>query len=177
MQDAMFKVCIVGDGGVGKTCLVNRYLTGIFKSDSTMTIGVDFLLKTVEIDNKKVALQIWDFAGEDRFRFLLPSYVRGASMGIFMFDITRNASLTKLTDWLEVFRKGTVDENPEVPIFMVGGKLDLHDRRSVYSKDAVDMAKKYSLYDYIECSAKTGENVELIFYKIARALIESAGLI
>ncbi len=177
MQDAMFKMCIFGDGGVGKTCLVNRYLTGIFKSNSSMTIGVDFLLKTLEIEDKKVALQIWDFAGEDRFRFLLPSYVKGASCGIFMFDITRNTSLNNLPNWLEVFYEGTKDSNQKVLITLVGGKLDLHDRRSVHSSDAVVMAKKYELQDYIECSAKTGENVELIFYKIARKLTEIAGLI
>ena len=173
----MFKVCISGDGGVGKTCLINRYLSGIFKSNTTMTIGVDFLLKTVDIEERKVALQIWDFAGEDRFRFLLPTYVRGASAGIFMFDITRNVSLRNLKEWLEVFKKGTEFLDEEVPIIMVGGKLDLHDRRSVYSKDAVDLAKNCNLWDYIECSSKTGENVELIFYKIARALTEKAGLI
>jgi len=173
----MFKMCIFGDGGVGKTCLVNRYLTGIFKSNSSMTIGVDFLLKTLEIEDKKVALQIWDFAGEDRFRFLLPSYVKGASCGIFMFDITRNTSLNNLPNWLEVFYEGTKDSNQKVLITLVGGKLDLHDRRSVHSSDAVVMAKKYELQDYIECSAKTGENVELIFYKIARKLTEIAGLI
>lgn len=173
----MFKLCIFGDGGVGKTCLVNRYLTGIFKSNSRMTIGVDFLLKTLRIENKKVALQIWDFAGEDRFRFLLPRYVTGASSGIFMFDITRNTSLKNLPDWLEVFYDGTKDSNQKVPIIMVGGKLDLHDRRSVYSRDAVEIAREYDLYDYIECSAKTGENVDIIFYKIARNLTEMAGLI
>jgi len=177
MQDALFKVCIFGDGGVGKTCLINRYLTGIFKTDSSMTIGVDFLLKTVDIEEKRVALQIWDFAGEDRFRFLLPSYVRGASAGIFMFDITRNVSLRNLREWLGVFKKGTEELNENVPIIMVGGKLDLHDRRSVYSKDAVDLAKEFEMYDYIECSAKTGENVELIFYKMARVLTEKAGLL
>ncbi|MFW9899323.1 MAG: Rab family GTPase [Candidatus Thorarchaeota archaeon] len=177
MQDAMFKICIFGDGGVGKTSLVNRYLTGLFKSNSRMTIGVDFLLKNLEIEDKKVVLQIWDFAGEDRFRFILPRYVKGASGGIFMFDITRNTSLKNLPEWLEVFYEGTKDSNQQVPIFIVGGKLDLHDRRSVYSTDAVDMAKKYDLYDYIECSAKTGENVEIIFYKIARNLTEMAGLL
>ena len=173
----MFKVCIFGDGGVGKTCLVNRYLTGIFKSNSTMTLGVDFLLKTVEIEDKKVALQIWDFAGEDRFRFLFRTYVTGASAGIFMFDITRITSLNNLPDWLEVLYEGTKDSDKKVPIIMVGGKLDLQDRRSVYSTDAIDLAKKYELHEYIECSSKSGENVEIIFYKIARKLTEMAGLI
>jgi len=177
MYDGMFKVCIFGDGGVGKTCLVKRYLTGIFKSDSIMTIGVDFLMKDIRIEGKKIALQIWDFAGEDRFKFLLRGYVRGASSGIFMFDITRMSSLTGLTDWLDVFKKGADKGEENVPIVMVGGKVDLKDRRSVYVEDARNIAKSHNLYDYIECSSKTGENVELIFYNIAKFLSEKAGLI
>ncbi len=177
MQDALFKVCIFGDGGVGKTSLVKRYLTGLFTGDSSMTLGVDFHMKKFEFHAKRVSLQIWDFAGEDRFRFLLPGYVKGASGGVFMFDITRRTSLRNFGDWLEIFKQGTVDMNIDVPIIMVGGKLDLHDRRSVYSKDAVDLAKQYELLDYIECSAKTGENVELIFYKLALELSKRVNLI
>ncbi len=172
----MFKVCIFGDGGVGKTTLVNRYLTGVFKTDFTMTIGVDFLMKKLEIKNKLVSLQIWDFAGETRFRFLLPSYVRGASAGIFMFDITRQSSLKNLPKWLEVFKKGTEEREEELPIIMVGGKSDLHERRSITSKDAADIASSHNLYEYIECSAKTGENVESIFYKLSHELTDRAGI-
>ncbi|MFX0069991.1 MAG: Rab family GTPase [Candidatus Hermodarchaeota archaeon] len=175
VQDFLFKVCIFGDGGVGKTSLVRRYLTGIFTGDSSMTLGVDFHMKTLKVQDKRISLQIWDFAGESRFRFLLPGYVTGSSGGIFMFDITRRASLKNFNDWLTIFTEGTKDSpigNP--PIFMVGGKLDLHDRRSVYSNDAVDLAKKFNILDYIECSAKTGENVELIFYKLALELTKRA---
>ncbi len=177
MQDALIKVCIFGVGGVGKTSLVKRYLTGLFTGDSGMTLGVDFHMKKFEFHGKRVALQIWDFAGEDRFRFLLPGYVKGASGGLFMFDITRRSSLRNFDDWLQIFKEGTETMKLNVPIIMIGGKLDLHDRRSVFSKDAVDLAKKHQLLDYIECSAKTGENVELIFYKLALELTKRAGLI
>ena len=175
MYDALFKVCVFGDGGVGKTSLVNRYLTGLFKSGSIMTIGVDFLMKDLEIQGKKVALQIWDFAGEKRFQFLLPGYVRGASAGIFMFDITRMASLHSLTEWLDVLKKGTLDEGKSIPIMMVGGKMDLNDRRSVFSIDAKEIAQSHNLLEYIECSSKTGENVELIFNTLAEFLLKKAG--
>ncbi|MFX1338310.1 MAG: Rab family GTPase [Promethearchaeota archaeon] len=177
MQDALFKVCIFGDGGVGKTSLVKRYLTGLFTGDSSMTLGVDFHMKKFEFHGKRVSLQLWDFAGEDRFRFLLPGYVKGASGGLFMFDITRRSSLRNFDDWLKIFKEGTADMKIDVPIIMIGGKLDLHDRRSVFSKDAVDMAKKLNLLDYIETSAKTGENVEIIFYKLALELTKRANLI
>jgi len=176
MNSILFTVCIFG-GGVGKTSLINRYLTGLFKTGSIMTIGVDFLMKTLEIQKKKVVLQIWDFAGEKRFQFLLPGYVKGASAGIFMFDITRMSSLTSLKEWLDVFKKGTDDDGANIPIMMVGGKIDLSDRRSVFSIDAKEIAQSHNLLEYIECSSKTGENIELIFNKLAQFLLKNAGML
>ncbi len=177
MYDALFKVCIFGDGGVGKTSLVNRFLTGLFKTGTIMTIGVNFLLKDLEIQGKRVALQIWDFAGEKRFQFLLPGYVKGTSAAIFMFDITRMSSLTSLNEWLEVFKKGTDEEGGNVPIMMVGGKIDLSNRRSVFSIDAKETARSHNLLEYIECSSKTGENVELLFNKLTQFLLKNAGIL
>ena len=175
-SDIMFKVCLFGDGGVGKTTLVNRYLTGVFKSNSTITIGVDFHVKKLVVDDKKVSLQIWDFAGEDRFRFLLPSYVVGASGGIFMYDITRYSSLKNFHDWITIFKKGYIGSHQQIPVIMVGGKLDLQYKRTVSSKEAYEMAKKHNLYGYIECSSKNGQNVEEIFYEIAKLMIHRAKL-
>ncbi|MFX1236802.1 MAG: Rab family GTPase [Promethearchaeota archaeon] len=176
LQDALFKVCIFGDGGVGKTTLLNRYLTGIFKEDSGITIGVDFHLKKIELDQKKISLQIWDFAGEDRFRFLLPSYLMGASGGIFMFDITRYSSLKHFNDWLKIIDEGTIGNEERIPVLMVGSKLDLNHMRAVSSEDAIEMAKENSLYGYVECSSKTGQNVEEIFLELTRIMMQKAGL-
>jgi small GTP-binding protein len=175
-SDVMFKVCLFGDGGVGKTTLVNRYLTGVFKTNSTMTIGVDFHLKKLVVDEKKVTLQIWDFAGEDRFRFLLPSYVVGASGGIFMYDITRYSSLKNFEDWINIFKNGYIGNYTQIPVIMVGGKLDLQYKRTVSSKEAYELAKKHNLYGYVECSSKSGQNVEEIFYEIAKLMIHRANL-
>ena len=175
-SDILFKICIFGDGGVGKTTLLNRYLTGLFKDDSGITIGVDFHLKKLDIEGKRISLQIWDFAGEDRFRFLLPSYIMGASGGIFMYDITRYSSLKNFQDWLSVVDKGSIGEPERIPILMVGSKLDLKDRRAVSSQDALELAKSNGLYSYIECSAKTGENVEEVFNEIARVMMHRANL-
>ncbi len=173
----MFKLCLFGDGGVGKTTLVKRYLMGIFTGDTTMTIGVDFHIKKLNIEGKEVGLQIWDFAGEDRFRFLLPSYVFGASGGIFMYDITRYSSLKNLTDWMTIF-DGTVKRNEfQIPVLMVGGKLDLEERRSVSKKEAIDLAKYHNLLNYIECSAKTGDNIDQIFIEITLAMLKNEVLL
>ena len=175
--DVMFKICLFGDGGVGKTTLLGRYLTGLFKSNQTITIGVDFHVKKIEVDGKIVLLQIWDFAGETRFRFLLPSYVLGASGGIFMYDITRYSSLKNFPEWIKIFKNGFVGaKNKPLPIIMVGGKLDLSFKRAVPSKEAFEMAKSHKLFGYIECSAKDGRNIEDIFSEIARLMLQRAGL-
>ncbi|MFX1377610.1 MAG: Rab family GTPase [Promethearchaeota archaeon] len=177
MSDAMYKIVFFGDGGVGKTTLINRYLTGVFKSDSLITIGVDFHVKKVDIDGKRVSLQIWDFAGEDRFRFLMPSYVVGASGGIFMFDITRYTSLKNFNDWIEIFKRGYKGDIHQIPVLMVGSKLDLDYKRAVSREEALEMAKKNNLYGYLECSAKSGENVADIFEEISRLMMLKSGLL
>jgi small GTP-binding protein len=173
----MFKVCIFGDGGVGKTTLINRYLTGIFESNSEITIGVDFHIKKLEIEGKRVALQIWDFAGEDRFRFLLPSYVLGTSGGIFMYDITRYSSLKNFQDWLEVFNLGYKGPSKQVPIMMVGSKSDLEYKRAVSKDEAAEIARSNNMYGYMECSSKDGNNVNEVFFNIGHILLKHANII
>jgi small GTP-binding protein len=172
-DDLMYKICLFGDGGVGKTTLINRYLTGVFKTDSQITIGVDFHVKKIDVNGKRVSLQIWDFAGEERFRFLLPRYVVGASAGIFMYDITRYSSLKNFDEWIEIFKNGYIgkDENKQLPVIMVGGKLDLQFKRAVSSKEAFDIARKHNLYGFVECSSKDGRNVRDIFYETAKMMI------
>ena len=173
-SDLMFKICLFGDGGVGKTTLVNRYLTGVFKTDSSITIGVEFHIKKIKIGEYNITLQIWDFAGEERFRFLLPSYVLGASGGIFMYDITRYSSMKNFEDWIEIFKRGFPGDTSQLPVIMVGGKLDLRFKRAVSSKDAFDLAKKHKLYGFVECSSKDGQNIEEIFYELAKLMMHRA---
>ena len=166
MYDAIFKVVIFGDAGSGKTALTKRFITNSFISDTQMTIGVDFVVKTIYIDDKEVKLQIWDFGGEERFRFLLPKYIRGASGGILMYDITDYPSLFHIDDWLSV-----IQETGEVfPIILVGGKCDLEEYRQISSEEGLESAKSNELDDFIECSSKTGENVEKVFEILARIL-------
>ena len=173
MQDATFKICIFGDGGVGKTTLVNKYLTGIFKGTTKITIGLDFHIKVIDVDGLKVKLQIWDFAGEERFRFLLPSYVQGASGGVFMFDISRYASLKNIAEWIKVLGNGSAESNKKhFPILLVGGKSDLEVKRAVNRREAHRITKKYNLYEFFECSAKTGQNIDRVFTSIARKMLE-----
>ena len=171
MSDFLFKVCLFGDGGVGKTTLINRYLTGKFEVGSLMTIGVDFRLKKLEIDGKSVTLQLWDLAGEERFRTLMPGYVSGADGGLFMYDVTRVSSLKNLPNWLDTVREISDQENRDIPIVMVGGKLDLAEKRAFPRIDAEFLANVNKFKELIECSAKTGENVEEVFLTIAKLML------
>jgi small GTP-binding protein len=172
MSERTFKICIFGEGGVGKTTLVNRYLTGIFEANTKMTLGLDFYIKEIELDDMKIILQIWDFGGEDKFKFLLPSYIKGANGGIFMYDITRYNSFKNMDVWLNTF-KFDWDKDKSFPsILLVGGKIDLEDQRAVKKEDAENAAKINEISDFIECSSKTGMNVPEVFRVLSKLMLE-----
>ncbi|MCK4381898.1 MAG: GTP-binding protein [Candidatus Lokiarchaeota archaeon] len=167
-----FKLPIIGDAGVGKTTLTHRYLHGLFKQSYHGTIGVDFFLKKLELNGKNISLQIWDFAGEEKFRFLLPGIINGANGTIFMFDITRYVTFENLSNWLSVFKTANENHNQTVPALLVGSKTDLEGIRTVPSKEAKSFAQDNNLSGYIECSSKNGENVEELFRKITKIMME-----
>ena len=171
MSEITLKVCIFGEGGVGKTTLVNRYLTGIFEAHTKMTLGLDFYIKEIELDDKKIILQIWDFGGEDKFKFLLPSYIKGANGGIFMYDITRYTSFKNMHVWLNTFKYDWDKDKAFPPILLVGGKIDLKDQRAVNKEDAKNSAKINDISGFIECSSKTGENVREVFAALSKLML------
>jgi small GTP-binding protein len=177
-QRISYKICIFGDGGVGKTTLINRYVQGIFTTNTTMTIGVDFHIKVLDIEGIEVRLQIWDFAGEERFRFMLPAYVKGAAGGIFVYDITRYSSLRNINDWSEVIDICTDENTRPLPVILVGSKLDLEFKRAIEQNYGNQLVESGELFiDYIECSSKTGLNVEKIFTNLAQEMMKRQGLI
>jgi len=173
MYDATFKIIIFGDAGCGKTTLTQRFLTNLFVSDSKMTIGVDFEVKSLEVDKQKVKLQIWDFGGEERFRFLLPTYVRGARGGLFLFDITNYSSIAHIDDWLSVIRKEIRAEDV-FPIIVVGGKADLAENREISAEEGIKIAKSRNVDGFIETSSKTGENVEKAFEALTSLMLNNS---
>lgn len=175
MYDATFKIVIFGDAGCGKTTLTQRFLTNLFVSDSKMTIGVDFEVKSLVVNNQKVKLQIWDFGGEERFRFLLPTYVRGARGGLFMYDITNYSSIAHIDDWLTVIKK-EIRKEDVFPIIVVGGKADLADNREVQASEGIKIAKSRGVDGFIECSSKTGENVDESFQALTRLMLNDTGI-
>jgi len=173
MYDATFKIIIFGDAGTGKTTLTQRFLTELFVSDQTMTIGVDFEVKSLTVDEQKVKLQIWDFGGEERFRFLLPTYVRGARGGLFIYDITNFSSIAHIDDWLSVIRKEIRAEDV-FPIIVVGSKADLVESREVSSAEGIKIAKSRNVNGFIETSSKSGENVEKTFKALTGLMLDDS---
>ncbi len=164
----VLKVLTAGEGGVGKTTLLHRYVEGKFSSETKMTIGVEFFLKELNIDGQKVMLQLWDFGGQERFRFLLESYVIGARGALLMFDLTRTMTLENIDQWVQIVRK----EDPELPILFLGSKSDLEDDLCVKDDYIEEFKQHFNLYDYLRISSKTGENVEYSFENLTREILK-----
>ena len=164
-----FKVVMGGDGGVGKTTILYRYIEGKFKVDTKMTIGVGFFFHKIDLgDDNKYNLQLWDFGGEEHFRALLNSYVSGASAALLMIDMTRINSLNKIDQWVDILRK----EDKTLPILLVGSKIDLDEKISVSDEDAIELKEKYNFIDFMKTSSKTGYNVDKVFVKILASILE-----
>ncbi len=153
-------MCIFGDGGVGKTSLTRRFLTGLFEIDTKMTMGAAIFVKYLEVEGRKVAVQIWDFGGEKQFRFLIPVYAHGSAGAIYMFDLCRYTTLGNMDDWLSFFKEGLAEGQKDIPILMVGGKKDLVEQRSVTEEQARKLCDAHSCIDFLECSAQSAEKVE-----------------
>lgn len=164
----VLKVLTAGEGGVGKTTLLHRYIDGKFSSETKMTIGVEFFLKELNIDGQKVMLQLWDFGGQERFRFLLESYVIGARGALLMFDLTRAMTLENIKQWVQIVRK----EDPELPILFLGSKSDLVNDICVEDDYIEEFKQYFDLYDFLRISSKTGVNVELSFESLTRQILK-----
>ena len=168
-KSLLFKVLTAGEGGVGKTTLLYRYVKGQFLDDTKMTLGVGFFLKELNTKNLDVTLQLWDFGGQDRFQFLHETYSEGAKGAILMYDLTRPSTLDHIDYWVKVCRK----ENPKIPIIFIGGKCDLDDLRIVKEDMVEEVMKKYDFCAHIEVSSKTGENVEKVFETLTEHIMST----
>jgi len=164
----VFKVIVVGDGGVGKSTMVKRLTTGLYIPQK-ITIGTDLASIKIDMGEKGSAkLQIWDFAGEQRFRFFLPNYARGALGCVLCYDITRYQSIECLIEWYNI-----VKDNAANPVFvLVGGKLDLAEKRAIDFNKGKEFQEKYKIDYFFESSSKSGENIQLIFQTLTEGIIE-----
>ncbi len=172
------KVLVLGEGGVGKTTLLYRYINKVFLDSTKMTIGSDFFVKKIKHSDEnfenRLTLLLWDFAGQERFRFILKDYTRGAEGVLLAFDLTRFASLQKLYNWIEILDEGKVWNVPEVKYFLVGTKADLADQNpgARVSQEVIDeFCENFQISQYYETSALNGSGVESLFRNVAIELI------
>ena len=169
--DYPLKILLLGAPSTGKDEFAIRYISGFpLVNDLKLTIGVDFYSKTQEFRGKKVKLQIWNFGSEERFIFLLHQYCKGASGAFIMYDITNRLSLDHLPDWTQIIREHAGD----IPIILIGNKLDLEKSREVSKEEGILTAEKYNLSAFSEVSAKTGQNVEKAFDLILEMMLSSS---
>lgn len=171
--DFLFKIILIGDSNVGKTCVVQNFKSGIFCERQQNTIGVDFSVRTLDIEGKKIKMQVWDTAGQERFRTITQSYYRSAHGAIIAYDITRHSTFDSVNHWIkEVENFGASN----VVLVLIGNKCDLDDQRQVPFQKACSMAKERGILAALETSAKESQNVEEAFMMMARELLARNGL-
>lgn len=170
----LFKILLIGNSGVGKSSLLLRFTAGKF-DDLAPTIGVDFKVKQINFRGKQVKLTIWDTAGQERFRTLTSTYYRGAQGIILVYDVTRRATFTDLSDaWLkEVERFST---NKDCIKMLIGNKVDLEESaRVVTKKEGIAFARQHGCL-FLEASAKTSINVQRCFDELLHKIMDTPGL-
>ncbi|XP_028249377.1 ras-related protein Rab-19-like [Parambassis ranga] len=171
--DFLFKIILIGDSNVGKTCVVQNFKSGNYAEKQQNTIGVDFTVRTVDIEGKKVKIQVWDTAGQERFRTITQSYYRSAHGAMIAYDITRRSTFDSVSHWIkEVEQYGAAN----VVLVLIGNKCDLEQERQVQFVEACDLAKERGILAALETSAKESQNVDEAFMMMARELLSRNGL-
>ena len=163
------KLIVGGAKDTGKTSLIRRYISGTFHESTKSTIGVDFMTKSMELDGKKLNLSIWDFGGEKKFRSLFPAYLSGASGALLLYDITSRASFTDLTDWLKLIQSAS----GKVIKLLIGSKQDLEEFRQIQPEEVAQFCQQNHIELNMECSSKTGKNVDKIFTTITQEILRT----
>ena len=163
-----FKILLLGDSGVGKSSLLLRYTKNQFMTDMRSTIGVEFGVKFIKVDNLQLKVQIWDTAGMERYRSLTSAYYKGAKGVIIVYDICRKKSFENIDKWIDDF-KSKADE--DAVILLIGNKSDLKDKREVNTDEAALKSEKNKLA-FLETSAKNNDNVHKAFLTLFNEIIK-----
>eukprot|EP01119_Soliformovum_irregulare_P025746 TRINITY_DN961_c0_g1_i1.p1 TRINITY_DN961_c0_g1~~TRINITY_DN961_c0_g1_i1.p1 ORF type:complete len:224 (-),score=42.11 TRINITY_DN961_c0_g1_i1:124-795(-) len=166
--DYLFKVVLIGDTGVGKSNLLSRFTRNDFSMDSKSTIGVEFATRTIVVDTKVIKAQIWDTAGQEKYRAITSAYYRGAVGALLVYDITRTPTFEHLERWLTELLNNA---DKDISVMLVGNKSDLKHLRAVSTEQAQEFAQKHKL-SFIETSALDRTNVETAFTEILTKIYE-----
>lgn len=168
-SDYTIKIVLLGEAGVGKTSLVYQFMEKKFRDNYKQTLGVNLLKKDMHIDGYGgVSAQIWDLGGQEPFKALRKLYLEGANGGLVIFDLTESKSFDKLPEWIESFK----NTRGEQPLILIGNKSDLGNIIKIEEKEAGDFAKNHNM-ELIITSAKTGQNVEEVFIKLTKRILDN----
>ena len=164
---------VIGDTGVGKSCLLLQFVDRRFSAVHDLTIGVDFGSRIIELEGERVKLQIWDTAGQESFRSIARSYYRDAAGALLVFDVTRRETFAHLERWLQETKQFA---SQQICITLVGNKADLNKKRAISREEAEKFAEQFDLI-YIETSAKTADGVDEAFLGTADRVNKKSGLV
>jgi len=165
--DLSFKIILVGDSGVGKSCLSIKASRNYFEDFYSPTVGFEFLTFNVKVEDQNIKLQIWDTCGQEVYRSLISSFYRSASLAIIVYSIDSEESFSNIEKWLNDIKS---QSNPNIKIFLIGNKADLEDKRQVTKENGENFFKLNKLSFFTETSAKTGFNVQNVFIEVAKVL-------
>ena len=165
--DLGFKMIVIGDAGVGKSCLTTKASKGIFDESYSATVGFEFLVFNVKINEKVIKLQIWDTCGQEIYRSLISSFYRNASLAMMVYAIDSKESFNHIEAWLKEVK---LQSNPDIKIFLIGNKSDLEEERQVQFDEAKKFTEENGIHYFSEASAKIGINAKEVFVEAAKLL-------
>ena len=168
----VFKILLLGDSEVGKSCFLMRYSDNVFVENYITTIGLDYKLKSVKLDSgKTIKVQLWDTAGQDKYRTIAKNYFKGSHGILLLYDITKQSSFNNIREWIQDIRE---EVSQKAIIFVIGNKIDLADQRKISKEKGIELAEEYKL-PFFEASAKSGENVDEVFKALYKKISEVYG--
>ena len=163
-SEMIFKIILVGDIGVGKTNILSKYISNKFETDSKSTIGVELSTKTFNINNNKINAQIWDTAGQEKYKSLTKAYYKGALGALVIYDITQKITFENIDKWISDLK---ISADEKVSIILIGNKSDLEEKREVSKEDGENKAKLNGI-SFLETSALNGNNIEIAFKTLVK---------
>ncbi|KAK9469569.1 ras family-domain-containing protein [Lipomyces arxii] len=170
--DILIKLLLIGDSGVGKSCLLLRFSEDSFTPSFITTIGIDFKIRTIDLDGKRIKMQIWDTAGQERFRTITTAYYRGAMGILLVYDVTDEKSFNNIRNWFSNVEQHASDG---VNKLLIGNKCDWDEKRAISTEQGKALANELGI-PFIEASAKANINVEEAFVSLARQIKQRVDL-